>query len=119
MKGCIHRCMYLWQQHASRCKGRCTEGCRVSAGLVRVVVLTLKNIFSSTSTSAQHGGTAGLIARTSAASSSAAPRRTATALRLPTYGPETAGARHLTQRGRTQQPVARWRKRKEEVSNLS
>ena len=27
------------------CAGRCTEGCRVSAGLVGVVVLTLKNIY--------------------------------------------------------------------------
>ena len=33
--------MYLWQHQASRRTGRCAEGCRVSTGLVRVVVLML------------------------------------------------------------------------------
>ena len=41
-KGCIvHRCMCLWQEHASRYTGKCAEGCRGSTGLVTVVVLTL------------------------------------------------------------------------------
>ena len=34
----------LWHQHASRCTGRCAEGCRVSTGLVGVVVLMLSYI---------------------------------------------------------------------------
>ena len=36
--------MYLWQQHASRRTGRCAAGCRVSTGLVGVVVLMLSYI---------------------------------------------------------------------------
>ena len=38
----VHMCMCMWHEHASRCTGKCAEGCRDSTGLVGVVVLTLR-----------------------------------------------------------------------------